>query len=180
MATPTRQPPDHDRSQEDREQACRIACSQVDDAKQEHVAAAGWCTYAGIVTTTADDDLDFAKIKALLKRVEQDIDGAKNRVRYTMNGFVIAVGSAVTPLAKQAHATAKKIGKVPVDMGGTACKVPVASDYITKIENAGRAAKSVRRFAARVQAFCSKSHIAAGSSGNENSNPSSARRRDAQ
>ena len=41
-------------------------------------------------------------------------------------------------------------------------------------------AKSVRRFAARVQAFCSKSHIAAGSSGNENSNPSSARRRDAQ
>jgi 3-methyladenine DNA glycosylase AlkD len=111
------------------------------DAKQEHVAAAGWCTYAGIMTTAADDELDFAEIKALLKRVEKEIDGAKNRVRYTMNGFVIAVGSAVTPLAKQAHATAKKIGKVQVDMRGTACKVPVASDYITKIEKAGRAGK---------------------------------------
>ncbi|MFT4516217.1 MAG: hypothetical protein ACI91B_004939, partial [Planctomycetota bacterium] len=108
---------------------------------QEHVAAAGWCTYAGIMTTTADDDLDFAKIKALLKRVEKEIDGGKNRVRYTMNGFVIAVGSAVTPLAKQAHATAKKIGKVEVDMRGTSCKVPVASDYIAKIEKAGRAGK---------------------------------------
>ena len=110
-------------------------------AKQEHVAAAGWCTYAGIMTTTADDDLDLKEIKSLLKRVEKEIDSAKNRVRYTMNGFVIATGSSVTPLSKQAHATAKKIGKVDVDMRGTACKVPVASDYITKVEKAGRAGK---------------------------------------
>lgn len=110
-------------------------------AKKEHVASAGWSTYAGIVTTTPDEELDVREIKALLKRIEKEIDGAPNRVRYTMNGFVIAVGAYVAPLMKQARATAKKLGKVEVDMHGTACKVPVALDYIAKIESMGRAGK---------------------------------------
>lgn len=111
------------------------------DARQEHVAAAGWNTYAGIVTTTPDDDLDLAEIRSLLKRIEAEIDTAPNRVRYTMNGFVISVGAYVTPLARAAKATARRLGKVAVDMHGTACKVPVALDYITKIEQRGRAGK---------------------------------------
>ena len=45
------------------------------------------------------------------------------------------------PLAKQAKATARKLGKVSVDMHGTSCKVPVALDYIAKIESMGRAGK---------------------------------------
>ena len=44
-------------------------------------------------------------------------------------------------LTKQAKATAKKLGRVDIDMGDTACKVPLALDYITKIESAGRAGK---------------------------------------
>jgi len=111
------------------------------DSKKEHVAAAGWNTYAGLVTTVSDEDLDLAEVKALLKRIEKEIDGVDDRVRYTMNGFVIAVGAYVSPLSKQAQATAKKLGKVSVDMGDTACKVPVALDYIKKIEKAGRAGK---------------------------------------
>jgi hypothetical protein len=77
----------------------------------------------------------------LLKRIEQEIGAAPNRVRYTMNGFVIAVGAYVKPLVKQAKATAKRLGKVSVDMHGTSCKVPVALDTITKIEGMGRAGK---------------------------------------
>lgn len=111
------------------------------NSKKEHVASAGWNTYGGIVTTTADEHLDLAEIKSLLKRIEREIDSAPNRVRYTMNGFVISVGAYVAPLMKQARATAKKLGKVTVDMGDTACKVPVALDYIDKIEKAGRAGK---------------------------------------
>jgi len=111
------------------------------DAKKEHVAAAGWNTYAGLVTTIPNEQLDLAEIKALLKRVEEQIDAAPGRVRYTMNGFVIAVGASVAPLSKQAKATAKKLGKVEVDMGATACKVPLALDYIVKIEKSGRAGK---------------------------------------
>ena len=109
--------------------------------KKEHVAAAGWSTWSGIVATVPDEELDPAELKALLKLVEKEIDCAQNRVRYCMNGFVIAVGAYCATLSKQAKATAKKLGKVAVDMHGTACKVPVAVDYIAKIEASGRAGK---------------------------------------
>ena len=57
------------------------------------------------------------------------------------DGFVIAVGAYVKPLARQARSTARKLGKVDVDMHGTSCKVPVALDYIDKIESMGRIGK---------------------------------------
>ena len=110
-------------------------------SKKESVASSGWNTYSGHVAVTPDDQLDLAEIKALLKRIASGIDKAPNRVKYTMNGFVIAVGSYVAPLAKQAKALAKKLGKVEVDQGGTSCKVPLASEYIAKVEKAGRAGK---------------------------------------
>lgn len=111
------------------------------DSKQEWIASSGWCTYAGIVALKPDDELDLTEVKELLKRVEKQIDAAPNRVRYTMNGFVIAVGAYVKPLLKQAKAVAKRIGTVSVDVGDTACKVPLASAYIEKIETAGRVGK---------------------------------------
>ena len=58
-----------------------------------------------------------------------------------MNAFVIAVGSYVKPLTKKAKQIAKKIGQVEVDMGDTACKVPLATEYIAKVEKAGRLGK---------------------------------------
>jgi 3-methyladenine DNA glycosylase AlkD len=110
-------------------------------SKREHVASSGWTTYSGLVATKADADLDLAEIQGLLSRVVQGIGGAQNRVRHTMNGFVIAVGSCVRPLLKQAKSAAKQIGDVSVDVGDTACKVPLAMAYIQKIESAGRAGK---------------------------------------
>lgn len=109
--------------------------------KKENVASAGWNTYAGLLATLPDEELDLQEIKDLLKRIESEIDGASNRVRYCMNSFVIAVGSYVPKLLKQAKATAKKLGKVEVEMNGTACKVPLATDYIAKIETMGRVGK---------------------------------------
>ena len=55
-----------------------------------------------------------------------------------MNGFVIAVGTYVKPLLKQAKASARQIGAASVDVGDTACSVPLAIAYIEKIESAGR------------------------------------------
>jgi hypothetical protein len=52
---------------------------------------------------------------------------------------VIAVGTFVKPLSKQAKAAARQIGTISVEMGETACKVPVATACIEKIEAAGRA-----------------------------------------
>ncbi|MGI9519017.1 MAG: DNA alkylation repair protein, partial [Pirellulaceae bacterium] len=98
-------------------------------------------TYTGIIATRPDEELDLKEIESLLNKVVDEIDDAPNRVRYTMNGFVIAVGSYVKPLVKEARATAKKIGKVEVEMGSTSCKVPLATEYITKVEKAGRVGK---------------------------------------
>jgi 3-methyladenine DNA glycosylase AlkD len=106
--------------------------------KKEHVASSGWSTYSGLVATKPDEALDLREIESLLGAVVKGIKSAKNRVRYTMNGFVIAVGSYVKPLATEAKATARQIGVVSVDVGDTACNVPLATAYIEKIEAAGR------------------------------------------
>jgi 3-methyladenine DNA glycosylase AlkD len=110
-------------------------------SKKEHVASLGWCTYSGLVATKPDEALDLAEIEGLLNTVVKGIGSAQNRVRHTMNGFVIAVGSYVKPLLKQAKSAAKQIGDVSVDAGDTACKVPLASAYIQEIEAAGRVGK---------------------------------------
>jgi 3-methyladenine DNA glycosylase AlkD len=119
----------------------RALAMQWIKSKKEHVASAGWCTYSGLLATKSDDSLDLAEIEKLLGVVVKEIKGAQNRVRYTMNGFVIAVGGYVKPLSKQAKAAARQIGTVSVDVGETACNVPVASAYIEKMEATGRAGK---------------------------------------
>jgi 3-methyladenine DNA glycosylase AlkD len=107
------------------------------DSKEEHIAAAGWSTLSSIVSLKEDAELDIPKIKSLLDRVAKNIHSSENRVVSTMNAFVIAVGSYVKALTEHAIATAKKFGKVEVDKNGTACKVPVATEYISKMKAKG-------------------------------------------
>ena len=111
------------------------------DSKKEDVACAGWNTYAGVVSTRPDAELDLKEIEKLLARIEKEIHRAPNRVKYCMNGFVIAVGGAVKPLLAKAKATAKKTRGLEVDMGDTECKVPDAVGYLQKLEKMGRIGK---------------------------------------
>lgn len=110
-------------------------------SKNQGVVSSGWCTYSGLLATKPDDALDLAEIESLIDTVRKGIENAQNRARYTMNGFVISVGTYVKPLLKQAKAAAHEIGAVSVDMGDTACNVPLATAYIAKIEAAGRVGK---------------------------------------
>ena len=107
------------------------------DSKEEHIAVAGWATLSGIVAMKPDNELDLKVFKSLLTRVEKSIHSARNRERYVMNGFIIALGSYVKELTKDATAAATRIGTVMVDMNGTACKVPDANDYIQKVSDKG-------------------------------------------
>jgi 3-methyladenine DNA glycosylase AlkD len=111
------------------------------DSKNELVACSGWSTYSGMVATRPDTELDLKEVKSLLVRVQKTIHDAPNRVRYTMNGFVIAVGSYVPSLTDMAIEIGKKIGKVEVNLGNTACKVPSAPEYIQKVEERGSIGK---------------------------------------
>ncbi len=107
------------------------------DSKNPQVAAAGWNTLGSIMATWPDEDIDISALRKILKRVEKEINDAPNRVRYCMNGFVIAAGCFIKDLNKEAVEIGKKIGNVEVDMMGTSCKVPYAPDYIKKVVDKG-------------------------------------------
>ena len=102
------------------------------DAKKEHVAIAGWGTLGAWVTTHPDSELDLKTLESLLGRVAKSIHAAPDRVRQQMNYFLIAVGTYVAPLGAKAIATARKVGKVEVDVGDTDCRIPDAEAYILK------------------------------------------------
>jgi 3-methyladenine DNA glycosylase AlkD len=111
------------------------------DEPPERVASSGWVALGCVVSMVADKDLDLGAIDALLTRVEQQLHRERDRVRYTMNGFVIAVGTYVAPLRERAVAVGAAIDKVQVDVGDTACKVPDAVAYIDKALARGPAKK---------------------------------------
>ncbi len=108
------------------------------DNKGEHLQSAGWNTYSGLLALKQDEELDIAEIDNLLGRIQTTIHAQAERVKYTMNGFVIAVGVYVPALNNRAKSVGAAIGKVSVDMGGTACKVPDAVTYIKKVEGMGK------------------------------------------
>jgi 3-methyladenine DNA glycosylase AlkD len=110
-------------------------------AKQESVAAAGWTTLSNLVAIKDDAELDLAELRRLLTQVAATIRQQPNRVRGAMNCFVIAVGIYVRELTTEAIATAETVGRVNVDMGDTACKVPYAPDYIRMVQARGTIGK---------------------------------------
>jgi len=111
------------------------------DSHDEHIAAAGWATLSNLLALKPDPELKIPTLKKLLTRVEKNIHAAKNRERHTMNGFIIAAGTYVKELNKDAVATANQVGLVTVDMNGTACKVPDAAAYIKKAMDKGSLGK---------------------------------------
>ena len=102
------------------------------DSPHEIVATCGWATLSSLVGITEDAKLDVDGLRRLLQRVEKTLQAQPNRVRSTMNGFVISVATYVRPLTDRAIEVATNLGKVTVDVGDTACKVPDAVPYIQK------------------------------------------------
>ncbi len=117
-------------------------------SERENVASSGWAALSSYLSITPDELLDAAMLQSLLDTVEKSIHSAPNRVRYAMNGFVIALGTYVKDLSPAAKEAALRIGKVSVDMNGTSCKVPFAPDYIEKAQKKGNPWKK------RKTAFC--------------------------
>lgn len=102
------------------------------DSSNGHVARAGWSTLGALAAIVSDIDLPIAQFGKLLDRVVKEMPKAPDGVRYAMNNFVIMVGTYVAPLGAKAIATARRIGRVEMDMGDTECRVPEAESYILK------------------------------------------------
>lgn len=103
-------------------------------SENETVAAGGYSTYCSLVATVDNEKLDTEEIEAMLDDIVEMIHSEREEVKYQMNGFVIAVGGYMPQLRKKALAYGAKIGKVSVDVGNTACKVPLIVPYIEKME----------------------------------------------
>lgn len=110
-------------------------------AKQPLIASAGWSTLSLLLATLPDEQLHRDEITQLIDHAVAEVRTAPGRVAYAMNGFVISVGCYYKPLLHKAKAAAKKIGPLAVDMGETECKVPLAAEYIAKVESMGRIGK---------------------------------------
>ncbi|MFT7580802.1 MAG: 3-methyladenine DNA glycosylase AlkD [Myxococcota bacterium] len=116
---------------------CHALAAQWIRRPEEGIAAAGWCTYSSMMQVRPDEDLELDLLRALIQEVAETIHDQQNRVRHVMNAFLIAC-TGVAALVDDARAAAEKVGKVSVDMGGTACKVPLAAAYIDKVVDKGR------------------------------------------
>jgi 3-methyladenine DNA glycosylase AlkD len=111
------------------------------NSDRERIASAGWAALAYYAGLKNDEELNISTYSLLLDRVANEIHSSQNRVRHTMNGFVIATGTYIKELTDKAKLVSAKIGQVEVDMNGTACKVPRASEYLEKVIKNGQAGK---------------------------------------
>jgi 3-methyladenine DNA glycosylase AlkD len=91
--------------------------------------AGWWLVCAMAMIDEATPDSWFAD---RLREVEASVHSAPNSVREAMNQALIAVGCRSAALRKAATAAAKRVGKVHVDHGDTACKTPDAGQAIEK------------------------------------------------
>jgi 3-methyladenine DNA glycosylase AlkD len=108
----------------------RAKAEQWTRADGEWIETVGWNLLAYLAMT--DRTLPDRYFEDYLAAIERDIHAGKNRVRYAMNGALIAIGMRNPALEQKALAAAARIGKVEVDHGETSCKTPDAAAYIRK------------------------------------------------
>ena len=106
-------------------------------SSDEKMRAAGW-GLAGFLSNQDEATPDDWFLKRLAE-IERSIHSAPNAERAAMNMAVITIGGRNAALRKAATAAAKRIGKVEIDHGDTACKTPEAASYIDKMwERSGK------------------------------------------
>ncbi len=99
-------------------------------SKNEMIGCTGWHTLASIARQ--DNDLPDAYFEERLATIESTVHAGKNWVKYAMNNALINIGVRNPKLEKKSIAAARRIGKIDVDHGETACKTPDAAAYIKK------------------------------------------------
>jgi len=109
------------------------ACGKAEawlEAADEWLRCSGWLLVAAMAQK--DKATPDAWFLDRLAEIEKTIHAAPNAQRGSMNQAVIAIGCRSAALRKAATAAAKRIGKVEVDHGDTACKTPDAAESIEK------------------------------------------------
>lgn len=124
---------------------CIEVCKKWIDSSNVVFQQIAWASIASYLGITLNDELDLDFHQVLISRVENEIHSAANRVRYTMNGYIIALGGAVPELTNLCKEVGDRIGKVEVFMGDTSCKVPMIKTHIEKMEDRNRIGKKKKK-----------------------------------
>lgn len=100
------------------------------EVEDEWRGAVGWQLMAHIAMQ--NKELPGSYFDKYIHMIESSIHSRKNRVRYAMNGALIAIGMRSYELQQRALEVARAIGQVYVDHGETSCKTPDAAQSILK------------------------------------------------
>lgn len=120
---------------------CMEICAKWITSSDEKMQACAWSAMAAHLGIVPDEKIDKEYHHSLIEFVEKNIHTAPNRVRYVMNGYIIALGGAVLELTARCKEAGNTIGKVDVFMGKTSCNVPDIGTYISKMEEKNRIGK---------------------------------------
>jgi 3-methyladenine DNA glycosylase AlkD len=111
--------------------------------------ASAW-TLSGFLAS-GDETIPDEWFHERLATIEKSIHSAPNAEREAMNMAVITIGGRNPALRKAATAAAKRIGKVEVDHGDTACKTPDAVAHSSAKKFASPAAQERARESMRTR-----------------------------
>jgi len=120
---------------------CMAICKEWIDSDNRKLQECAWAAMGAYMAIAPNENIDVAFHASLIPRIEKEIHSAQNRVKYCMNGYLIALGGALAELTEKCKEAGDRIGKVDVFMGETACKVPPIRPYIEKMEERGRIGK---------------------------------------
>lgn len=120
---------------------CMNICMKWIDSDDPILQEVAWAALGCRLAFVPNNKIDIKVQTTLLNRVEKNIHSSFNRTKYSMNGFVIALGAAIPKLTQKCKEVGDRIGKVEVFMGDTSCKVPLIRSYIEKVEARGSVGK---------------------------------------
>ena len=103
---------------------CIELCEEWRKSGNERLEQVAWASLGAHMIYEKREAVDHKYLTELINDVVKSIHSKENRIKYVMNGFIIAVGGAEPELYDECIAASKEIGKVEVFMGETSCKVP--------------------------------------------------------
>jgi len=107
----------------------------MSDSKSQNV---GWLTFGKYLSIQSDDQIAQVEIEQLLQRLKKEIHTAPNEIRYSMNQFIIYVGSYYTNLTDIALETAAEIKEIEITLATRGCRLPNPATKIQKLKDHNR------------------------------------------
>lgn len=111
------------------------------DHENHRYRQAAYSVLSYILSNYDNSDIDISFVRDRLLHAKDVIHKEANRVRYSMNSFIISAGGYLKELTDLSIDVANEIGEVKVFMGETSCKVPFAPEYIKNMISRGSTSK---------------------------------------